>query len=86
MSDETTFTYVLSRPAEVNIRVYTLSGRLVQYLDGVSGLAGYNQVAWNGLDGDGHMLANGVYLYKIIARTLDGSQSAEALGKLSIVR
>ena len=84
MSDQTAFTYVLSRPARVSIYVYTLSGRLIQRFEGLDGLAGYNQVQWNGLDGDGHALANGVYLYTVTAEA--GDESVRVREKLMVYR
>jgi hypothetical protein len=80
-----TFRHNQSGPLDVTVRIYTVAGRAIQTLERqVTDL--YARIPWDGRDWDGDLLANGVYLYKIVARTLDGSQSAEALGKLSIVR
>jgi hypothetical protein len=54
--------------ADVNIKIYTIAGRLIQTLTGYSTVAGYNTIEWDGSDRDGNSLANGVYLYKIIIR------------------
>ncbi|MBN2426339.1 MAG: type IX secretion system sortase PorU, partial [Calditrichaceae bacterium] len=52
--------------ADVTIKIYTLTGRLIQELYGSSN-SGYNDsIEWNGRDRDGDKIANGVYLYKII--------------------
>jgi len=66
----TQFTYELSIPAEkVEIKIFTLSGRLIRTLTG-SGSPGFNAgVVWDGRDQDGDKIANGVYIYKIIAET-----------------
>ncbi len=81
----TTFTYFLSLPAdEVAIRVFTLSGRKVWETESAGGCAGYNAFEWDGRDQEGDELADGVYLYKITARS--GRKSVSALGKLAIVR
>ncbi|MFZ5433119.1 MAG: hypothetical protein ACOZB3_05015, partial [Calditrichota bacterium] len=40
---------------------------------------------WDGRDREGHMLANGVYFYRIKAEHSDG-HDAEATGKLVILR
>jgi len=84
MSLETTFTYLLSRPADVKIHIYTVAGRLVQRFEDLAGKAGYNQVTWNGLDGDGHALANGVYLYTVSAD--DGETVVRVKEKLMVYR
>ncbi|MBI4532028.1 MAG: hypothetical protein HY709_10980, partial [Candidatus Latescibacteria bacterium] len=77
----TDFTYQLTQPAErVDIRLYTLAGRLVDRLTGEPH-RGYNQVRWM-LPDD---LANGVYLYMISARRENGD-ATEAIEKVVIMR
>ncbi|MDX1547469.1 MAG: C25 family cysteine peptidase, partial [Rhodothermales bacterium] len=65
---------------DLRIRVYTLTGRVVQefdlvrdpgLLDGGGLRIGWNKVFWDGRDADGDLLAPGVYLYKIFL-TVDG--------------
>jgi hypothetical protein len=81
----TDFCYVLTAPAdEVNIRVYTLAGRLIKTLRDAPGAAGFNRVHWDGRDEDGDELANGVYLYKVTA-TQEGKQVA-VIGKAVVAR
>ncbi|MFH0931253.1 MAG: type IX secretion system sortase PorU, partial [Candidatus Zixiibacteriota bacterium] len=66
----TQFTYELSVPAEkVEVKIFTISGRLIRILSG-TGSPGFNSgVIWDGRDEDGDKVANGVYIYKIIAET-----------------
>jgi hypothetical protein len=71
MSGPTTFTFVLSQPADVAIRVFTLSGRLIRVLETPPIRPGYSQVEWDGLDSDGRRPANGTYLYTVTAETAD---------------
>ena len=92
--NDTHFTFQLTRDADVEIRIFTVSGRLIRKVTGIAGEAGYNQVWWNGRDEDGDRLANGVYIYKIIARAsrsgagLSGSVilEASAIGRLAVLR
>jgi flagellar hook assembly protein FlgD len=44
------------------------------------------KIPWDGRDRDGDILANGVYLYKVVASTSDGRFTSEALGKLAVVK
>ena len=44
------------------------------------------RIPWDGRDRDGDVIANGVYLYKLIVRTVDGRFSNEALNKISKVQ
>jgi flagellar hook assembly protein FlgD len=73
-------------PLNITVKVYTLAGRLIQTLGALSSGDLFVRVPWDGRDRDGDILANGVYLYKVIAKTADGRSSSEALGKLSIIR
>jgi hypothetical protein len=84
-ADSTYFTYILTRGADdVTISIYTVSGRKIMRIDGASAFKGYNEELWNGYTQDGKRLANGVYLYKIVAK-LEG-RKVEKVGKLGILR
>ncbi|HEX9973287.1 MAG TPA: C25 family cysteine peptidase, partial [bacterium] len=80
----TDFTFWVNQDCDVAIKVYTLSGRLICRLDNLSATSGFNHIFWNGEDGDGNILANGVYLYKVKANH-DRSQ-AERIEKCVIMR
>lgn len=67
-SGATQFAFEITAPADVNIDVFTLSGRRIvrlgpEYLD-----AGYHFIDWDGRDAFGDQIANGAYLYKIKAK------------------
>ena len=66
--DGTTISYSLSQAATeaVAIRIYSVSGRFIREIKGTSAL-GYNTAYWDGRDARGDMLANGTYMYVIIA-------------------
>ena len=79
----------VGEPLNVRIKVFTLSGRLIKTIDYpgiITGNDTFVKIPWDGLDDDGNRLANGVYLYKVIASTVDGSQTSEALGKMAVLR
>jgi hypothetical protein len=83
MASETDFTFVLSRPSEVTIKIYTVAGRLIRVIDR-SGRAGYNQVHWDGLDSQGRVIANGTYLYTVTAD--DGESRVRKREKVIVYR
>lgn len=88
VSNSTVFTFDHNQivALDAQVKIYTIAGRLIRSLE-VSGIGSrFAQIPWDGRDQDGDQLANGVYLYKIIAKTLDGRFRDEALGKLSILR
>jgi hypothetical protein len=83
----TGFYYTLTDDAEaVRAEVYTITGRRIRVIEGLSGRVGYNANpgAWDGSDQDGDRVANGVYLYRVIARK--GGAGAEAVGKAVVAR
>ena len=91
----TFFTFDLSCDCEITINIYTVAGRRILSISGFGerGFNSFPEEPWNCTDADGDPLANGVYLYKIIAHRLDspfirseGSDHSEAIGKLIIAR
>ncbi|MBM3239303.1 hypothetical protein FJZ31_23670 [Candidatus Poribacteria bacterium] len=82
---DTVFTYDLTQePDDVTIKIYTVSGRLIKIFQNASARRGYNEQYWDGRDEYGNMLANGVYLYKIIIKT--EGKKLEKYGKLAVLR
>jgi hypothetical protein len=77
-SGETYFFYTLSQnAAEVTLGIYTVSGRLIYESDMPTG-TGYNQYRWDGRDLASDRVANGTYLYRIVAKA--GSRERESAG------
>ena len=84
MRHETSFTFTLTRPAvSGRIKIFSLSGKLLHVLEFIPEV-GYNQIPWNGRDDRGDLLANGVYLYKLMIS--DGQTQLEKIGKIAIAR
>ena len=85
-ADDTHFTFQFQSPTnfgDVTIKIYTVTGRLIQELETVA-RPGFNRLYWDGRDRDGDKLANGVYLYKIIVN--DGQRKIEKIEKLAVLR
>lgn len=87
-SSSTHFTFQLNQDAEVEIKVFTVDGRLIRRIDGILGEAGFNMILWDGRDEEGDELANGVYLYKIIGRARVNGRDLkkEVIGRLMVMR
>jgi len=87
-SAQTNFTYKLTEEAEVEIKIYTLSGKLIRTIRNASGFADYNyNTIWDGKDQDGDQVASGVYIYKAVAKCkTSGNKKSEALGKAVVKR
>ncbi|MGA9117802.1 MAG: type IX secretion system sortase PorU [Bacteroidota bacterium] len=73
-------------PLSVKIKIYTVAGRMIKSIESTTGGESFVRIPWDGRDADGDGIANGVYLYKVLASTTDGRYSSEALGKLAIVK
>ena len=88
MSDDTQFTFEINEAAEVEIKIFTVDGRLIRKIDRFWAQPGFNLTAWDGKDETGDALSNGVYLYKVIARNRFQGKDIEtsAIGKLIVMR
>ncbi len=87
-SDKTNFTFQVhgtNLSAGVRIKIYTITGRLVRSMDNlIPPSDGFNYYPWDGRDDDGDIIANGVYLYKIIIKS--ENEQKEAIEKLVILK
>ncbi|HOC88605.1 MAG TPA: C25 family cysteine peptidase [bacterium] len=87
----TTFVYLLSSSADkVSLRIYTAAGRLIRDFNSTSIedpnplSADYHEITWDGRDEEGYEVANGVYFYRLTARS--GDKSEEITGKIARLR
>ena len=83
-AEQTSFSFHLTQPAEVRIKIYTIAGRLIKTVEPGWASAGFNSFFWDGLDNDGDRIANGVYLYKVFAK--NENEKAEETNKLVVMR
>lgn len=93
MNNKTQFTFEHNQPGnplDVSIKIYTLSGKPVQYLKQESLITtnSYANIPWNGRDRDNDRLGNGTYIYvlRVTAETSEGPQTIEKIEKLVIIR
>ena len=72
---------------EVQIQIFTVSGRLVQTLNEIIPTQGFrvSQIFWDGKDNYGDQLAKGVYIYRVKVKDSSG-QTAEKTEKLVILK
>ncbi len=85
--EATTFVFALVDDATVDLRLYTPRGERVRtLLDGVPLAAGLHQdVAWDGRNGNGDVVRNGVYIAEITVRSADGA-TTRLRRKVAVVR
>ena len=75
---------------DVKIRIYDITGALVFQLDGntfgegTNIWAKYNDVDWDGRNGRGDLVLNGIYPFEVVA-TLNGN-SVSGRGKIAVLK
>jgi len=77
----TQFTFELSQSADVSINIFTLGGRKIMQIEQEYFSVGFHTIDWNGKDAFGDKLANGVYLYRLIA--VGDEETASFIGRLA---
>ncbi|MDX2361077.1 MAG: type IX secretion system sortase PorU [Crocinitomicaceae bacterium] len=72
---------------EVQIQIFTVSGRLVKTINQSVHTDGYRSqgIPWDGLDDFGDQLAKGVYVYRVIVKSPNGTTD-EKIEKLVILK
>ncbi len=88
-SSATTFTFQknsINSPVDVDIKIYSVAGRLIRNLESKNLGDNFVKIEWDGRDQDGNQIANGAYLYKLVVKSIDGAYNKSVLGKLAIVR
>ena len=55
------FTFDLSASGLVQLKIYTIAGRLIKTIDNVSCSVGYNQIYWDGRDDSKELVSSGIY-------------------------
>jgi len=86
-SDKTSFTFKLSqKPDELKIKIYTVAGRLIKEISRNSDQlkTDFNKIDWDGKDEDGDIVANGIYIYKLIVKNSEEEQTLTQ--KMAIAR
>jgi len=84
----TNFTFELRGfkvPESITLHIYTVTGRKIReiQLNSARYSIGFNSIPWDGRDEDGDTIANGVYLYKLIAKYSD--KTTELIEKIAKV-
>jgi hypothetical protein len=79
-SSRTTIQYAVPAKADVSLKVYDVSGRLVRTLVEERVDAGLHAAVWDGTDESGSLVSNGVYFYRLLSP--DGVRT----NKLNLIR
>ncbi len=86
MKNETVFSFTLTGnqlPTECKIKIYTSAGRVIKEIL-VPASIGFNQTQWDGRDGDGDYIANGVYFYRVVYK--GSTEAVSDIRKLVVLK
>jgi flagellar hook assembly protein FlgD len=61
----TTIRYSMTQPGQVTLKIYDITGRLVNTLIDAQMPQGIHRISWDGRDANGISVATGVYFYTI---------------------
>jgi hypothetical protein len=85
----TSFFFEINREVDVQISIYTATGRRIQRLEW-SGRdpqeAWQGGLPWDGRDADGDILSNGVYFYKLRVRDPESGEVITRTERLAVLR
>ena len=83
------FNHNSSDMLDVNIQIFTVSGKLIKTLNGQTNTTGSSSLSrdiiWDGRDDFGDKLAKGVYVYKLKVRSLSTNKTTQKIEKLVIL-
>ncbi len=74
----------LDNPVETTLMIYTVNGLKIRTIKSATSEIGYNTLLWDGLDEDRDVVANGIYLYKLLVNF--GDKTVSQTGKMLKVR
>ena len=66
INPSTKIAFELPNASHVTLIIYDILGREVAEIEDQNYPAGYNEITWNGLNGDGEQVCSGVYFYRIV--------------------
>ncbi len=78
------FSFTLGAPAKVWLKVFDLAGRTVLRLDAGVLSAGTQSLVWDGLDRNGSLVRNGIYIYQLVAEGQNATQKIKNI--IGVVR
>jgi flagellar hook assembly protein FlgD len=64
-NSQTTIRFTLQQPGHVILKIYDITGRLVQTVVDEHKASGEHSLMWNGMDASGRTVSSGVYFYRI---------------------
>ncbi len=78
--------FALPISGKVKLEIYDLLGNAVRTLVSREMSAGRHEILWNGRNQDGHTVAAGIYLYRIVFERSNGDPATVMVKRMSIIK
>ncbi len=82
----TTIKYQLPKTSKVTLEIFNILGQKVITLVNNSQAPDYYTIQWKGINNSGNKIGSGVYIYRLIAKSLDGSENFVSAKKMMIIK
>lgn len=82
----TAIKFQLPLDSETDLRVYNVLGQEVRKLQNGIVASGYHVALWDGRDNSSKAVASGIYIYRLTARSVDGTKSFTQSRKMLLVK
>lgn len=82
----TTIKYDLPEESFVELRIFDLLGREIRTLISRSEQAGYKSIIWNGENNMSNTVSSGIYIYTLIAKSLESDKDFHKTRKMLLMR
>ncbi len=79
-NDMVTFKFELSKPGDVEVKVYNIAGELIKQIEKKGLSQGPQEIIWQSIEA-----ASGIYIYKFVAMYNDGGED-KTIGRLGVVK
>ncbi len=78
--------YALPVESKVELKIYDLLGREVRMLINGNNNLGYKEVVWDGKNDAGIQVSSGIYLYRLVAKSLEDGKVFEKSAKMIMMK
>jgi len=68
----TSIKYELPMPAKVSLKIFDITGKQIIELQNDNKSAGVHSINWNGINSGGKIVSSGVYIYQLLATSVNG--------------
>jgi flagellar hook assembly protein FlgD len=81
-----TIQYYLEKDADVEVRIYTLTGELVKRWPEFKAYIGVNLLEWDGADKDGNIVGSGGYICAVDKKYEGATERDCDFAKIAVIR